>query len=114
MLGDWLAAIAVLFLALCGCVWLIRRVCLWVVRCPRSVACYRLIVPHDTAALAPLFRCLQAQAAWSDACTDRTLVLLPPQDDVGGLLEKLIEQYPAVVPVTAQELAVLAELYNDV
>ncbi len=103
---EWIAVIVALFLALYGCVELIRRVCLWAVRCPRAVACYRLAVPQTKTALPPLFRCLQAQAAWADSRTERTLVLLPP--DAGDMTEQLAEEYPAVIPVTAQELAALA------
>ncbi len=110
MLGEWFAAVLVLLLSLYGCVQLIRRLSLWAVRCPRAVKCYRLAVPRSSAALAPLFRCLQAQAAWADTHTEETLVLLPPLDDEGkALLARLTDEYPAVTTVTAADLAVLTE-----
>ncbi len=110
MLGEWFAAVLVLFLSLYGCVQLIRRVSLWAVRCPRAVTCYRLAVPRTSAALAPLFRCLQAQAAWADTRTEETLVLLPPLDDEGRrLLERLTAEYPAVTTVTVADLAEFTE-----
>ncbi len=109
MLGEWLAAVLVLLLALYGCVCLIRRVCLWAVRCPRAVKCYRLAVPQTKTALPPLFRCLQAQAAWADSRTERTLVLLPNDEEEQPLLTRLAEMYPAVTVVTAQAVAAMAE-----
>lgn len=112
--GEWLAAVCVLLLALYGCAQLIRRLCLWVTRCPRSVTCVRLAVPQERGAIEPLFRCLQAQAAWADARTERTLVVLPPLNGARQqMVEKLTREHPAVVAVTAQQLAVLAaEMQN--
>ncbi len=107
--GEWLAAVCVLLLALYGCAQLIRRVCLWATRCPRSVTCVRLAVPQERGAIEPLFRCLQAQAAWADARTERTLVLLPPLGEPQQrMVEKLTHDNPAVTAVTVEELAALA------
>lgn len=110
--GEWFAAIGVLLLSLYGCTQLIRRVCLWIWRCPRSVRCYRLTVPRDGGAIEPLFRCLQAQEAWADERAECTLVLLPPLGEAQRrMVDRLIEENPAVVAVTAEELAALvAEL----
>ena len=112
--GEGLAAVGVLLLALYGCAQLIRRLCLWATRCPRSVACFRLAVPQRCGAIEPLFRCLQAQAAWADARTERTFVVLPPLDEARQqMVDKLTREHPAVIAVTAQQLAVLtAELQN--
>ena len=107
-----MAAVGVLLLSLYGCAQLIRRVCLRIWRCPRGVRCYRLTVPHDGGAIEPLFRCLQAQDAWADVRAERTLVLLPPLGEVQQrVVDRLIEENPTVVAVTAEELAALvAEL----
>ena len=107
--GEWLAAVAVLLLALYGCAQLIRRLCLWATRCPRSVACYRLAVPQERGAIEPLFRCLQAQTAWAEARTERTLVLLPPLgEEQQRMVQRLEHDNPAVTSVTAEDLAALA------
>lgn len=112
--GEWLAAVCVLLLALYGCAQLIRRLCLWVTRCPRTVTCMRLAVPRERGAIEPLFRCLQAQAAWADARTERTLVLLPPLDEARQrMVDKLICDNPAVTAVTAEGLAALAAEWQD-
>lgn len=113
--GETIALIVTLFLALYGCAQLIRRLCLWVVRCPGCVCCWRLAVPRQGTALAPLFRCLQAQAVWEEpeGCR-RTLVLLPemtPQQRQA--LEPLLREAPAVTPVTAAELAALLAAENQ-
>ncbi len=112
--GEWLAAVAVLLLALYGCAQLIRRLCLWATRCPRSVTCIRLAVPRERGAIEPLFRCLQAQAAWADARTERTLVVLPPLDESRQrMVDKLVCDNPAVTAVTAAGLADLAAELQD-
>lgn len=107
--GEWLAAVCVLLLALYGCAQLIRRLCLWATRCPRTVTCLRLAILRERGAIEPLFRCLQAQAAWADARTERTLVLLPPLgDEQRRMVQRLQNDNPAVAAVTAEELAALA------
>lgn len=112
--GEWLAAVCVLLLALYGCAQLIRRLCLWVTRCPRTVICIRLAVPQCRGAIEPLFRCLQAQAAWADARTERTLVVLPTLgEEQRRMLARLEEDNPAVTAVTAQDLAALAADMQD-
>lgn len=106
--GEWLAAVMVLLLSLYGCAQLIRRLCLWATRCPRSVTCVRLVIPRERGAIEPLFRCLQAQAAWADTRTERTLVLLPPLGEPQQrMVEKLTRENPAVTAVTAEGLAAL-------
>lgn len=103
--GEWLAAVMVLFLSLYGCAQLIRRLCLWVTRCPRSVTCLRLVIPRERGAIEPLFRCLQAQAAWADTRTEHTLVLLPPLgEEQQRMVERLQSDNPAVVALTAEDL----------
>ena len=104
--GDMVAAILVLLLALYGCAALIRRVCLWVTRCPQCVFCCRLAVPRRHTALAPLVRCLQSQTVWDDptGCV-HTLLLLP--DEVAQEeqeLETILREAPMVVPVTLAQL----------
>lgn len=111
-IGDMVAAVLVLLLALYGCAGLIRRVCLWATRCPGCAFCCRLAVPRRDAALAPLVRCLQSQTVWEDHGGCRhTLLLLPdetaedPQE-----LEKIWSQAPAVVPVTAAQLSEMLQV----
>jgi len=108
-IGEIIAWILILLLALYGCAQLIRRLCLWVTRCPDCAICCRLAVPRQQAALAPLLRCLQSQSVWDDPTGCRyTLVLLPemtPQQRQA--LEPLLREAPAVTPVTAEELAAL-------
>ena len=107
--GEWLAAVIVLLLALYGCAQLIRRLCLWATRCPRSVTCLRLVVPQERGAIEPLFRCLQAQAAWADTRTEHTLVVLPSLgEEQQRMVARLEEDNPAVTAVMAEELAALA------
>lgn len=110
--GEWLAAVVVLLLALYGCAQVIRRLCLWATRCPRSVTCLRLAVPHESGAVEPLFRCLQGQAAWADVRTERTLVLLPSMDEQQQpLIQKLKRENPSITAVSMQELfTVLADM----
>ncbi len=112
--GEWLAAVLVLLLALYGCAQLMRRLCLWAFRCPRYVTCMRLAVPQCRAAMEPLFRCLQAQAAWADTRTERTLVLIPAvNEQQRRMVEKLTRENPSVTVVTAEGLTALAEELQD-
>ena len=112
--GEWLAAVVVLLLALYGCAQLIRRLCLWVTRCPRSVTCLRLALPQCRGAIEPLFRCLQAQAAWADTRTECTLVVLPPlNEEQRQMVERLQNENPAVMAMTAQELAAIAAVMQE-
>lgn len=104
-ISEWFAAVGVLLLSLYGCAQLIRRVCLWLTRCPRTMTCYRLVVPKDDTATEPLFCCLQAQAVWADIRSEKTLVLLPPnviRDQ--ETWERLLKETPSVIPMTAEEL----------
>ncbi|MBQ5840799.1 MAG: hypothetical protein IIW40_02470, partial [Clostridia bacterium] len=80
-LGETIALILALLLALYGCAQLVRRLCLWAVRCPACVTYLRLAIPKKSAELAPLFRCLQAQTVWEERRCEGTLVLLPPLNE---------------------------------
>ncbi len=112
--GEWLVAVLVLLLAVYGCAQLIRRVCLWAFRCPRYVACMRLAIPQHCGAMEPLFRCLQAQAAWADSHTERTLVLVSAMDEQQQrMVEKLTEENPSVTVVTTERLVALVEELQD-
>lgn len=112
--GEWLAAVCVLLLALYGCAQLIRRLCLSATRCPRTVTCMRIAVPRERGAIEPLFRCLQAQAAWADIRTERTLVVLPRLDEPRQqMVNKLTREHPAVTAMTAEGLAVLVAELQD-
>ncbi len=105
-IGENIALVGVLLLALYGCAQLIRRVCLWAVRCPKCVTCWRVAVPKTAVELAPLFRCLQAQAVWEEpgGC-NRAMVLLPPMNEAQqAALIPLLRESPAVLPVTMEEL----------
>lgn len=105
-IGEIIAWILILLLALYGCAQLIRRLCLWVTRCPDCAICCRLAVPRQQAALAPLLRCLQSQSVWDDPTGCRyTLVLLPEMDDTQRQeTELLLREAPAVIPVTVSQL----------
>ena len=112
MVGEILAGIFVVFLALYGCAQLVRRICLWVTRCPACTWCCRLAIPRNRAALAPLFRCLESQAVWADSPGDRRTLVLLPEGSVGcPELAALAQEHPSVVPVTAAQLhAMLIQL----
>ncbi|MBQ8683051.1 MAG: hypothetical protein IJ518_00865 [Clostridia bacterium] len=116
MVGEAIAMILALLLALYGCAQLIRRVCLWAFRCPGCAWCCRLAVPRDRTALAPLLRCLESQAVWEDwdgapACCRRTLVLLPEETVGREDVALLFREAPSVIPVTATQLyAMLLQL----
>ena len=114
-LGEWIAWVVLLLLALYGCAQLIRQMCLWFWRC-KDVQIYRIAVPQKCRAVEPLLRCLQAQAAWEDGA--HTYVLLP--DTHSGELaiaRRLAKEVPAVTPVDPEELydviAGLAETADD-
>lgn len=104
-IGDVLAFTCTLLLALYGCAQLIRRLCLWLTRCPACVRCYRLAVPHSEVAMEPLLECLQAQSVWAENGSGRTLLLLPENENMDALAP-LLEQAPAVTALTAEELVV--------
>lgn len=106
---EGLAWICVLLLALYGCAQAVRRVCLWLTRCPRCAACCRLAIPQRRAELAPLVRCLQSQAVWDDPATCRyTLVVLPQDVDVADEeLKRIFEEAPWVIPVTCDDLTAM-------
>lgn len=103
------AGICVLLLSVYGCAQGIRRLCLWLTRCPRCVECCRLAIPRDAAELEPLLRCLQSQAIWdSPAMCRHTLVVLPDgMDAEDDTLRKWFEEAPWVIPVTCEDLAAM-------
>lgn len=105
-IGEMIAAVIILLLALYGCAGLIRRACLWLTRCPGCAFCCRLAVPRHGTALAPLVRCLQSQTVWEDpdGC-GHTLLLLPDeiQEDEQEL-ETILREAPSVLLVTADQL----------
>ena len=114
MLGETIALILALLLALYGCAQLVRRLCLWVVRCPACVTCLRLAVPKKSAELAPLFRCLQEQSVWEEQRCEGTLLLLPPMDEAQRqALVTMMEENPAVTPVTKEELVALLNAHEE-
>ena len=102
--------IMVLLLAVYGCAQAVRRLCLWLTRCPRCVACCRLAIPQNGAELAPLVRCLQSQAVWDDPATCRyTLVVLPTEiDRTDEEIQRIVEDAPWVIPITCDELTAMA------
>lgn len=109
MFWETMAWICVMLLALYGCAQAVRRLCLWLTRCPRCVECCRLAIPRETAELEPLVRCLQSQAVWDDPMTCRyTLVIVPQDVDKQGIeLNRLFEEVPWVIPVTCEELSAM-------
>lgn len=113
-IGEWIAWTGVLLLALYGCACLIRRLCLRVSRCPDTVRMYRVAVPRTGRGLEPLFRCLQAQAAWHEELCGHTMVVLPPLTaEERRLADRLIEEHPAIQPVTLAELSALMEAWQE-
>ena len=107
--GESLAWFCVMLLAVYGCAQGVRRLCLWLTRCPRCVECCRLAIPKGSADLAPLVRCLQSQAVWDEPTTCRhTLVLLPERIDLTDeTWMKLFEEAPWVIPVTYEDLTAM-------
>lgn len=109
--SEMLAWFLLIFLAVYGCAQLIRRLCLWVTRCPDCALCCRVAVPKDRASLAPLMRCLQSQTVWDDpaayargGCHYTLLVL--PRDRIpdAAELDTLSQENPAVLPIPADRL----------
>ena len=105
-IGEILAAVWVLLLALYGCAGLMRRVCLWLFSCSRCAHCYRIAVPDPDVEMEPLLRCLQSQTVWDDLCPcHHTLLLLPDEWTASDEeAETMLRQAPAVIPVTANDL----------
>ena len=101
--------IGVLLLAVYGCAQAVRRLCLWLTRCPRCVVCCRLALPQNGAELAPLVRCLQSQAVWDEPATCRyTLVVLPAEiDRTDEEVKRIFEDAPWVIPMTYDELTAM-------
>lgn len=110
-IGETIARILLIVLAVYGCAQLIRRLCLWFARCPACAVCCRLAVPRHGAAMAPLVRCLQGQSVWDDPTGCRcTLLLLPDSpEETPEELERILREAPAVVPVTAARLMAMLE-----
>ena len=109
--GTVIGWIVLVLLALNGCVALVRRVCLWFVRCPGCAVCCRVAVPRNRAALAPLVRCLQGQTVWDDPTGCRcTLVLLPEQtEETHQEMDKIFSEAPGLIPVTKEQLTDLLD-----
>ena len=107
--GESFAWFCVVLLAVYGCAQGVRRLCLWLTRCPRCVECCRVAIPRQRAQLAPLVRCLQSQAVWEDPTLCRhTLVVLPDGVDMTDEeLIRIFEESPAVIPVTCGDLAAM-------
>ena len=104
-IGEKVACIFMVLLAVYGCAQAVRRLCLWLTRCPRCTVCCRVAVPRNRAALAPLMRCLQSQAVWGDNGWQHTLVLLPPlEEEEQKQLAILRRETPSVIPVTPAQL----------
>ena len=106
---EGLAWVGVLLLAVYGCTQMVRRLCLWLTRCPRCVECCRLALPRQQAELAPLVRCLQSQAVWDEPATCRyTLVVLPQGiEATDEELKRIFDEAPWVIPVTCEDLTAM-------
>ncbi len=110
-IGEWTAWVLVLLLALYGCAGLIRRICLWMNHCPKTVKCYTVAFPPDGASLEPLFRFLQAQTAWGeDGRCPAVLVLPDLTTEEKTIAERLCRENPAVIPIEIRELERLCKL----
>ncbi len=107
--GECLAWLCVILLSVYGCAQAVRRLCLWLTRCPRCVECCRLAIPCERAELAPLVRCLQSQTVWEDPTFCRyTLVVLPEGVDWNDVeIWRIFEEAPTVIPVTCAELTAM-------
>lgn len=101
---EALTWVGILLLALYGCANLIRRICLRLTRCDRSVAFYWLAVPPRGMAMEPLCRCLQAQTAWKGECTQTLLMLPEGTSEEAEQAVRLLAENPSVVPLTEREL----------
>lgn len=113
--SEGVAWFLVVLLAVYGCAQGVRRLCLWLTRCPQCVECYRLALPRERAQLAPLVRCLQCQAVWEDPviCL-HTLVVLPPQTDrTDPELQKIFSEAPSVIPIMSEELPDMVRIYME-
>jgi len=113
--SDIIIGIAVLLLAVYGCAQGIRRLCLWLTRCPGCAVCCRVAIPREGTAVAPLMRCLQSQAVWGECGCRRILLVLPPLcEEEQRQLVILQKETPAVIPVTAPQLhAMLQQLVAE-
>lgn len=111
--GEMLGYAVALLLAVYGCACLIRRVCLWFVRCPRCAATYRLVLPYRNTAPEPLCRCLQSQAVWEsrEGCVHTFLLLSEATAEEWA--SPLSERYPSVTPITKEDLISLLEELTD-
>lgn len=107
--GESVAWFCVVLLTVYGCAQVVRRLCLWMSRCPHCVECCRLAIPRERAQLAPLVRCLQSQTVWDEPTVCRyTLVVLPPDvkmDDED--IQRIFCEAPAVIPVTCEDLTAM-------
>lgn len=113
-IGEWIAWVLLLLLALYGCASLMRRIILRITRCPETVRCYHLAVPPTGKAIEPLFRCLQAQATWEETGCRQTLVVLPPLTPAEQAMAwRLATENPAVRPVTVEELTEILSVAPD-
>ena len=109
-IGETIARIILILLAVYGCAQLIRRLCLWFNRCPDCAVCCRLAVPRRGTAMAPLVGCLQGQTVWSEPACRCTLLLLPSHtEETAAELEYILQEAPAVVPVTPEQLTAMLE-----
>ena len=105
--GEIIGLFFVLLLALYGCAQAVRRMCLWMTRCPDCAVCCRVAVPRNGVALAPLVRCLQSQSVWDEAYR-YTLLLVPPADEEERRqLDILRREAPSVIPVTSAQLCAM-------
>ena len=106
---EGLAWVGVLLLALYGCTQAVRRLCLWLTRCPRCVAWCRVAIPRGRAELEPLVRCLQSQAVWDEPTVCRYTLVVLPQDmnTADEQLKRLFDETPGVIPVTCEDLTAM-------
>ena len=104
--GEMIAAVLVLLLAIYGCARLIQRICLRLVRCSDCVFCCRLAVPRQGAELMPLVRCLQSRAMWDDPadCGHTLMLLWDETKENQQEIDCMLREAPAVLPVTATQL----------
>ena len=106
---EGLAWFCVVLLTVYGCAQAVRRLCLWVTRCPWCVECCRLAIPRGEADLVPLVRCLQSQTVWDEPPFCRcTLVVLPPDVNMDDEeIQRIFCEAPAVIPVTCEDLTAM-------
>ncbi len=98
--GEVMAFIVTMLLAIYGCAQLVRRLSLWMTRCPRDVVCYRVVIPRRDMALEPLMHCLQASAVWDESGQCRQTLLLLTDERMTALPSSVLKENRCIKPIS--------------